>query len=924
MAFSSRELILIVRARDEATRVLSRIENNAAAMSRRANLNKYTAEKRRLEDFASMYNVSRATELRNAKRAYEDAEAARVAETLKAQRKIHGAMAQMAAGTGLLTFAGLSIRAFDTAADAAQEYAQDASVSFTQVEDRATDSLDNIKALGLDTARNFAVNFEQIQPAIYDIFSSVEEKGEGAKKVLEGIAKAAIGGATDMQTAGASIIGIMNAWDLGAKDVNRINDHMFQLVRKGRGTFQQFTGAMGKAIPSAKNAGQSIEEVSAMLMLMTRSGMTTAMSGTSAARAMDLLANPIFEKNLKAQGMSVFDNSGKMKQMSEVVKMLGKHMKGMSLKEQTKEWKELAGGAGNNTQARKFFNLALTDTAGTYKLMQKYAKNAGGAADDAYNIMKDTPQAKMQLFTNQWETFKVGVGEVFNQVKVFIASALTPLLNWFNQLSPAAKNSIAAIVGIVTAIAGIAGVVLLVMGGMALLSGIGLTLGGIFAAVAWPILAVVAAVALVGGAAYLLIQNWDSVKAWWDRVWQDMQRVIEPFIEHFNRGLKKLSDGWEWFMAAVGPALDNMGKSLSNFMNAAGPIFNWIVAAILAVLVPAWEILSSIVGKVMGGIGSMLGGLINVLSGVIDFIVALFTGNWQGLWDATVKIFQGIVQMITGFFQTLGGALAGIVSGVIGGIIDFFFYLWDVLVGHSIIPDTINAIVEWFKKLPGWVFGVVSGFVSGVVKFIAALPGKAVAAVAPFVSGIKNKATEAWNGFKSAVSTGISNAITTVKELPGKIKGALSGAIGWLKNVGENVVQGLINGIKSMWDNAVGWISRLGNAVVNAAKKAFNQNSPSKKFFDIGANNIKGMINGTLSQKQALMAAYNGLTSVIPDGNGGYTFGVYSDNGSNSYLTGSSAGQTTNKIGITVNTQEIDPIKHSADLGFELAARLNF
>jgi TP901 family phage tail tape measure protein len=115
--------------------------------------------------------------------------------------------------------------------------------------------MDRILQMGLDTASQFAVNFKEIQPAIYDIFSSIDVNGTQAKIVLDGIAKAAIGGATDMETAGNSIIGIMNAWGFAAEDVGHINDQMFQLVRKGRGTFQQFTAAMGKASKSARLFG---------------------------------------------------------------------------------------------------------------------------------------------------------------------------------------------------------------------------------------------------------------------------------------------------------------------------------------------------------------------------------------------------------------------------------------------------------------------------------------------------------------------------------------------------------------------------------------------------------------------------------------------------------------------------------------------
>ncbi|HNV18265.1 MAG TPA: phage tail tape measure protein [Rectinema sp.] len=877
MGLSTRELYLIIRARDEASRVLTGLGTNIAKIS---------------------------------------------SATIAARRAQAAALS--AAGAGMMAIGAATIGVLNNMGKANTDYAQSVATSFTQVEDKATDSMKGLSDLGLRTAQKFAVNFKEIQPAIYDIFSSVEDKGKNAAKILEGIAKAAVGGATDMETAGNSIIGVLNAWNLKAKDVGRVNDQMFQLVRKGRGTFQQFTAAMGKAIPSAKNAGQSIEEVSAMLMLLTRNGVTTAMAGTSAARAMDLLANPRFQVNMKSIGMSVYDSSGKMKAMSTVIEEMRQKFKDLSPEKRANELKGLLGGAGNNIQARRFLNLALGETNHQYKQMLIYAKDAGGAADEAYKIMANTPQAKMQLLANEVEVFKVTFGEAVTSVKVFIAEALTPLLKAFNSLSPQMKQTIIIVTGVGAVLSIVVGAVLAAAGAIMLFEGLGVTIGAVFGAVAWPILAVVAAVAALAAGGYLLYQNWDAVVAWWNGVWQEMQRVVQPFVGWINARMQDLADGWEWFMAAVGPAIDAFGQAMQNLMNNIGPIFNWIVGAILAFLVPAWQMIATVVGKVLGGIGSLLGGFINVLSGVINFIVALFTGNWQALWDATQQIFSGLLQMIVGVFQTLGGLLWGVLWGVINGIIGFFTYLWDVIVGHSIIPDLINAIVEWFKKLPGWVYGVVSGFVSGVVGFIRELPGKAIAAVSPFVSGIRDKAVEAWEGFKSAVSTGISNAITTVKELPGKIKDALGGAIGWLKNVGENVIQGLINGIRSMWDNAVGWITRLGNAVVDAAKRAFNQNSPSKVFYDIGVNNVKGLINGTMSMQNAVNAAYAGLVTAQYDTAGNLTFGLYG-NTTNSVVTGpgSSNNNDGNKIDITVNTQEIDPVKHSADLGYELAARLN-
>ena len=877
MGLSTRELYLIIRARDEASRVVSRLSGSLDSAGRRA-----------------------------------------------AALRTGQAAALQAVGAGMVAVGAAVIGTLNDLSQAHIDYAQAAATSFTQVEDKATDSLKGISDLGLKTASNFAVKFKEIQPAIYDIFSSVEDKGKDAATILEGIAKAAVGGATDMQTAGNSIIGILNAWNLSAKDVDRVNDQMFQLVRKGRGTFQQFTAAMGKAIPSAKNASQSIEEVSAMMMLMTRNGVSTAMAGTSAARAMDLLANPQFQRNMQGIGMSVYDAAGNMKPMSRVIDEIRQKFKDLSPERRANELKGLLGGAGNNIQARRFLNLALGDTNKQYKQMLKYAKDAGGAADDAYKIMSNTPQAKLQLLANEWDIFKVTFGEAAATIKVFIAQAITPLLKAFNSMSPAMKQAIIITVAVAAALSTLIGIVLLAVGAVMMFEGLGALMGVTFGAVMGPILAVVAAVAALAAIGYLLYQNWDAVVAWWNGVWAEISRTVDPAIKQIMKGLQPLIEGWNWFMDAIQPGVAAITGAFSNFGKAVGPILNWIIGILVAVFIPIWDTVVGAVGGALGGLGRIFSGLMIVLSGVINFISALFTGDWAALWESVKQIFWGVWQTILGLIQTIGGVIVGAVAGLINGIIGFFTYLYDVLVGHSIVPDMIAAIILWFWKLPGQIFGIVAGFVAGVIGFISTLPGRAISAIAPFVQGIVSKATEAWNGFKAAVSTGINNAVNTVKELPGKIRGALSGAITWLSGIGQNVVQGLINGIKSMWDNAVGWISRLGNAVVDAARRAFKQNSPSKLFYDMGVNNVKGLINGTISMEKAANAAYAGLVRAHYDSAGNLTFGLYGGNNTGSSMTGlSQPANNNNKIDITVHTQEIDPVKHSADLGYELAARLN-
>jgi phage-related minor tail protein len=48
--------------------------------------------------------------------------------------------------------------------------------------------------------------------------------------------------------------------------------------------------------------------------------------------------------------------------------------------------------------------------------------------------------------------------------------------------------------------------------------------------------------------------------------------------------------------------------------------------------------------------------------------------------------------------------------------VGFFTWLYNELVGHSIIPDLINGIVDWFKSLPDKISQGLSNLWSAIVE----------------------------------------------------------------------------------------------------------------------------------------------------------------------------------------------------------------
>ncbi len=160
--------------------------------------------------------------------------------------------------------------------------------------------------------------------------------------------------------------------------------------------------------------------------------------------------------------------------------------------------------------------------------------------------------------------------------------------------------------------------------------------------------------------------------------------------------------------------------------------------------------------------------------------------------------------------------------------------------------------------------------------------------------GVLNAARGTWNWIKSnwplllAIITGpigiavrwvvkhFDSIIAKVKTIPGKIKGAFSGAKDWLVSAGKNVVLGLWNGIKGMggWlrDTLIGWAK---NSIPGPIAKALGLASPSKVAIRIGRYFGQGLgIGLTRTQDEVRRAAGRLAAATVATPPGGAPAGV--------------------------------------------------
>jgi SLT domain-containing protein len=95
-----------------------------------------------------------------------------------------------------------------------------------------------------------------------------------------------------------------------------------------------------------------------------------------------------------------------------------------------------------------------------------------------------------------------------------------------------------------------------------------------------------------------------------------------------------------------------------------------------------------------------------VALGAVIMILVARAGGLSGIWEKIKAGWNGLVnffQPTIDFFKTL-----------IGGIIHWFQHLWDVLLGHSIIPDIVNGAKKWFGMI--WdIVGIIVRIVGAVI-----------------------------------------------------------------------------------------------------------------------------------------------------------------------------------------------------------------
>lgn len=265
-------------------------------------------------------------------------------------------------------------------------------------------------------------------------------------------------------------------------------------------------------------------------------------------------------------------------------------------------------------------------------------------------------------------------------------------------------------------------------------------------------------------------------------------------------------------LSALAPILTQLASTIfpivSQVISAIVPIIVSLVGVLVALLVPAINNLLPVVTVVFSAVGAIISAVMQVVQGVIDVVLGVITGNWDQAWNGIQEILSGV---------------------------------WNVILG------------------------VVQGAINIVLSLINALIAQAGGSWDSFWGGFGGFVRDAWNNVGSAISAGISQAVGFVSGLPGQILGALSGLGSLLLNVGSNMMQGFINGVKDVAGGIADAVLGPIKDSVEGVKNFLGIHSPSRLMHSIGAFTSEGMANGLQSGAALVKRASAALVPTMPD-----------------------------------------------------------
>lgn len=374
----------------------------------------------------------------------------------------------------------------------------------------------------------------------------------------------------------------------------------------------------------------------------------------------------------------------------------------------------------------------------------------------------------------------------------------------------------------------------------------------------------------------------EKAKEWGEKFGDSVGKVVDKFHElkdNFNnldenqqKVIKNAAGMGAVFAAGMGPAISGMGKAstaLGQFSGGVDSLFGKIqpLTSSLSPLLqkvmgfaPAFSkgfAIAAVVGVALAGLGllqenfgtkindmvtvvsekgpEIINGLASTIVGNLPRLIALgaqlinsllsaITANLPALLSAGIRILSSLLLGVSMQLPQLAVAALDLIMTLVTGLIDNLPIILNT--GVQILVNLIDGIIAQLPQLIvmgiNLIMSLITGLISAIPQLLAAMPR--------IISAI-------WNALKG---------------------------VNW-RDLGKQVIDGLINGLKSMLSSLKDTAKEVADSIKNKFKDIMGIHSPSKVFFEYGRFTDQGFANGIIQNADVIEQAYTTVGFNTPD-----------------------------------------------------------
>ena len=482
---------------------------------------------------------------------------------------------------------------------------------------------------------------------------------------LPGVLNLAAAGGTDLALTADILTDGLTSMGLTAKDTDKFVDIMAATCSNANTNVELMGETLKYVGPVAGSLGIEMDDLSVAIGLMGNAGIKGSNAGTALRAGLTNLVKPTKEmsKAMKKYGVELVTNKDGsvdlMGTMTNLRTVLGEL-------DQTTQAQALSAIFGK--EAMSGWAAIVNASEGDFNKLSNAIANSEGTAKSMSDTMMKGMNGALTQMKSALEGVAITIGERLTPFMEKLADGVSKVCEWFQNLSPETQTFIMVVAGLLAAL----GPLLVLIGtGITLFANLSIVAGALgisVGAICAPVLAVIAAIAAAIAIGYLLVANWDTIKAFAVSCWEAIKKYIVEVCNTTASNLKAVWEGIKSFLSICWNGLKTLASTV-------------------------WDAIKSTISTVWNNVKSTTSSIWNGIKSTVSSI-------WNGIKSTCSSVFNSINSTISSIWNTIKSTISNACSGVRSTVSNAFNGLKNTIsTAMNSIYSTVSSIWNRVKSI---------------------------------------------------------------------------------------------------------------------------------------------------------------------------------------------------------------------------------